>query len=119
MKAFPWDKLLDWYKENGRHDLPWRKYDIEPSHLLYRIWISEIFLQQTQVSRVIGYFERVMGRFPHVKNLSQTEYETFFPYYQGLGYYSRARNILKTARIITEEYNGIFPKDYNLLRKLP
>ena len=71
----------------------------------YGIFVSEIMLQQTQVSRVIGYYEKVMERYPTIESLAATDYETFFPYYQGLGYYSRARNILKTAQIVKEKYN--------------
>jgi A/G-specific adenine glycosylase len=120
MQLFPWTTLLDWYKENGRAELPWRNYEIKDEKiLLYRIWISEIFLQQTQVSRVIDYFEKVIQAFPNIETLSKTDYETFFPYYQGLGYYSRARNILKTAKIIQENYSSQFPKEPEKLKKLP
>lgn len=120
MQTFPWRVLLEWYKTHGRHTLPWRKYDLgDENTLLYRTWISEIFLQQTQVSRVINYFERVVTTFPTLQVLAKTNYETFFPYYQGLGYYSRARNILKTAKIIDETYDGVFPKEKKQLAKLP
>lgn len=120
MRSFPWVTLLDWYKENGRHELPWRNYEIKDEKiLLYRIWISEIFLQQTQVSRVIDYFEKVLRAFPNIESLSQTDYETFFPYYQGLGYYSRARNILKTAKLVSESFGGAFPREKEQLEKLP
>lgn len=120
MRLFPWVTLLDWYKENGRHELPWRNYEIKDEKiLLYRIWISEIFLQQTQVSRVIEYFEKVIQAFPNIEILSKTDYDTFFPYYQGLGYYSRARNILKTAKLISESFGGTFPREKEKLEKLP
>lgn len=120
MQRFPWKTLIEWYKENGRHSLPWRNYDsIRDENILYHVWISEIFLQQTQVSRVIGYYEKVMERYPTIESLAATDYETFFPYYQGLGYYSRARNILKTAQIVKKEYNWKFPKNQTLLMKLP
>ncbi len=116
---FPWKNLLFWYIENGRHHLPWRDYTLSTESRLYRIWLSEILLQQTQVDRVIPYFERILERFPTIHDLAMASYDVFFPYYQGMGYYSRARNILKTAAIISEEYGGIFPCEKNLLMKLP
>ena len=120
MQSFPWMSLLDWYKKNGRHELPWRDYTINDEKiLLYRVWLSEIFLQQTQVARVIDYFEKVLIKFPTLESLARTDYETFFPYYQGLGYYSRARNILKTAKIVNELYHSQFPKEQLTLKKLP
>ena len=120
MQAFPWATLLDWYQDHGRHELPWRNYTpLSEEILLYRVWISEIFLQQTQVSRVIGYFDRVLTRFPDIDSLAHTDYDTFFPYYQGLGYYSRARNMLKTAKEVVEKYHGVFPKEKEKLEKLP
>ena len=70
----------------------------------YRVWLSEIFLQQTQVERVRGYFMRILEKYPTVHHLARASYEEFFPYYQGMGYYSRARNLLKTAHIISTEY---------------
>ncbi|MCP4523070.1 MAG: hypothetical protein GY828_02520 [Candidatus Gracilibacteria bacterium] len=112
--TFPFQDILNWYNKNGRHDLPWRK-----NHDPYFIWISEIFLQQTQVKRVIPYFKNVTTDFPSVHDFSQLTYEEFFPYYEGLGYYSRARNMLKTAQIITDKYQGVFPNNYKELLELP
>jgi A/G-specific adenine glycosylase len=123
--TFPWSDLLEWYDHHGRHDLPWRDYlfdenfSTSPSSIVYRVWLSEIFLQQTQVSRVIGYFDRVLERFPTIESLASTDYETFFPYYQGLGYYSRARNMLQTAQIVRDTYGWRFPNDIDTLSKLP
>jgi A/G-specific adenine glycosylase len=74
---FPFEIILDWYKTNGRHNLPWRT-DQDP----YFVWISEIFLQQTQVTRVIPYFEKVIADFPTVEDFSKLSYEEFFPYYE-------------------------------------
>lgn len=111
---FPYTKILDWYEKNGRHNLPWRENQ-DP----YFVWISEIFLQQTQVSRVIPYFENVVKNFPTVHDFAQLSYEEFFPYYEWLGYYSRARNMLKTAQIISEKYNWVFPSNYRDLLDLP
>jgi A/G-specific adenine glycosylase len=76
-KEFPFKKILDWYHINGRHNLPWR-INQDP----YFVWISEIFLQQTQVSRVIPYFERVKNNFPSVNDFAKLSYEEFFPYYE-------------------------------------
>ena len=119
MQAFPWHILVEWYRENGRSHLPWREYNHNDKTRLYRIWLSEIFLQQTQVDRVIGYFGRVTEQFPDIETLAWTDYDTFFPYYQGMGYYSRARNLLKTARIVHEDFDGYFPQEKNILKKLP
>ena len=118
--SFPWQDLLKWYEIAGRHTLPWRDYShYHGDILLYRIWLSEIFLQQTQVDRVVGYFTRVTERFPSISSLAKTTYDVFFPYYQGMGYYSRARNLLKTAQIITETHHAHFPESIDALEKLP
>ena len=74
---FPFEIILDWYKINGRHNLPWRDNQ-DP----YFVWISEIFLQQTQVSRVIPYFEKVVQDFPSIHDFAKLSYEEFFPYYE-------------------------------------
>lgn len=119
LPTFPWQDLINWYEKNGRHYLSWRDYTLEDSQRLYRVWLSEILLQQTQVDRVIPYFERILEVYPTIHGLARASYEEFFPHYQGMGYYSRARNILSTARIISEEYAGIFPRNIELLMKLP
>lgn len=116
---FPWKTLHWWYKNSGRHSLPWRQYDLPREQLVYRVWLSEILLQQTQAERVREYFERIIKRYPTIESLSRTSYDEFFGYYQGLGYYSRARNLLKTAKIIQDDYCGIFPDEYEKLIKLP
>lgn len=85
----------------------------------YRVWLSEIFLQQTQAERVIGFYNRVLERFPTLSSLAATDYDTFFPYYQGLGYYTRARNLLACAKIIHEQYHDKFPIETEALRSLP
>lgn len=77
IKTFPFDTILDWYEKNGRHTLPWRMQQTP-----YHVWVSEIFLQQTQVSRVINYFEKVIQKFPDIHSLAQSNYEEFFPYYE-------------------------------------
>ena len=119
MIRFPWTSLLEWYESSWRHDLEWRDYDRDAEDLLYRVWLSEIFLQQTQVERVRGYFTRVLERFPTLSSLAHTEYDTFFPYYQGMGYYSRAKNILRTAKTIEDIYEWVFPREKEKLQKLP
>ncbi len=116
---FPWHTIVDWYHKKGRHSLPWRDYHREQNDLLYRVWISEILLQQTQAERVIPFFEKILQKFPNIESLTNTDYDTFFPYYQGMGYYSRARNILKTATIITQNFEKIFPKNKKELTSLP
>ncbi len=119
---FPWEELTRWYISEGKHDLPWRDYQDLPEkqwNLLYRIYLSEILLQQTQVDRVIPYLGRILERFPTIGELAGADYDAFFPYYQWMGYYSRARNILSTAKIVDELYNWIFPSDLSILEKLP
>lgn len=108
-------KLLAWAQENGRQGLPWRQTDLTP----YHIWISEIMLQQTQVNRVIPFYTRFIERFPTVQALAQTSWEDFVPYYQGLGYYNRGRNMLKTAQLVVEQHDGQFPSTFDELRALP
>ncbi|OGY79382.1 MAG: hypothetical protein A3B74_00895 [Candidatus Kerfeldbacteria bacterium RIFCSPHIGHO2_02_FULL_42_14] len=107
--------LLDFYKLHGRRNLPWRKSSISP----YEVWVSEIMLQQTQVSRVIVYYERFLKRFPTIFHLARASWEKFLPYYAGLGYYRRGRNMLATARIIVNDFGGEFPREKKLLCKLP
>lgn len=108
-------EILLWYAKNGRKHLPWRKNNISP----YEVWISEVMLQQTQVSRVIDYYNRFLERFPTVFDLAKATWEEFYPYYAGLGYYNRGRNMLKTARIVVEKFRGIFPEEKEHLLKLP
>ncbi len=106
-------KLLDWYMQYHRK-LPFRE-----SHNPYNIWISEIMLQQTQMDTVIPYYERFMIQFPSVTELANAQEEEVFKMWEGLGYYSRARNLIKCARIIAEDYGGVFPDDYDKALKLP
>ncbi len=107
--------LLDFLKKSGRHELPWRKKNITA----YEVWVSEIMLQQTQVSRVIGYYERFLRRFPTIERLAQATWEEFLPYYEGLGYYARGRNMLRTAEAVMRDYQGKFSTDIAELEKLP
>src|SRR5688572_9467523 len=97
-------KLLGWYDTCGRKDLPWRAH-ITP----YRVWISEIMLQQTQVNTVIPYFLRFMRHFPDLTTLAQAPLDEVLRHWSGLGYYARARNLHKTAKILVQNHCGIFP----------
>jgi len=119
VKQFPFQKIIDWHKTNSRENLPWRNYSFDKKNLWYRVWLSEIILQQTQVARAIEYFEKIITAFPTVEILASTSYDDFFEYYKGLGYYSRARNMLKTAIIISEDFDWIFPEDTANLLSLP
>ncbi len=107
------DLLITWYAQHGR-SLPWRA-SIDP----YAIWVSEIMLQQTRVDTVIPYYLRWMKRFPHIAVLSEAPEEEVLRQWEGLGYYSRARNMHQTARLILSEYGGKFPSEVRLLQSLP
>lgn len=107
-------RLLAWFDRHGRHDLPWQQ-SINP----YRVWISEIMLQQTQVSTVIPYFERFMQSFPTLADLAKADEESVLHLWTGLGYYARARNLHKTARLIQEKHHGLFPNQLEQLEALP
>lgn len=106
-------KLLAWYHANQRR-LPWRGH---PS--AYAVWVSEIMLQQTRVEAVIPYFEKWMHLFPTVQALASASEQDVLNAWEGLGYYSRARNLHKAARIVTDQYHGEIPRDLNELRRLP
>lgn len=105
--------LLSWYRREKR-DLPWRE-NRDP----YRIWISEIMLQQTRVEAVKPYFFRFFEHFPRIPDLAAAPEEELLKCWEGLGYYSRARNIKKAAEILTETYNGSFPESYEEILALP
>mgnify|MGYP001832328243 CR=1 FL=1 len=105
--------LLAWY-DIHRRILPWRE-EVSP----YRTWVSEIMLQQTRVAAVLPYFQRFMEAFPTVGTLAQADTERLMKLWEGLGYYSRARNLQKAARILTEQYGGRFPETYRELTALP
>lgn len=106
-------RLLNWYRANKR-TLPWRGSP-DP----YAVWVSEIMLQQTRVETVIPYFEKWMRLFPTIKALASASEHEVLNAWEGLGYYSRARNLHKAAKIVAEEYNGRLPRDLDALRKLP
>lgn len=110
-------KLRDWFSRNAAA-LPWRSLDLDARRDPYAVWISETMLQQTQVATVREYFTRWMKRFPDVSTLAKASEEEVFRYWQGLGYYSRARNILKTAKQVDEKGQG-FPTSRKELEALP
>lgn len=112
IKRYFVESLLAWFKVNQR-DLPWRRTK-DP----YHIWVSEIMLQQTQVNTVIPYYERFMARFPTIEALAAAEEEEVLKYWEGLGYYSRARNLLSAVREVNEVYDAAVPKDAEQIRKL-
>lgn len=105
--------LLPWYEVNKR-DLPWRR-DSDP----YHVWLSEIMLQQTRVEAVKGYYQRFLAVNPAVDALAQCDEEVLHKLWEGLGYYSRVRNLKKAALLIMKEYGGSFPREYNQVLKLP
>ena len=106
------DELLNWYQNNKR-DLPWRN-----TTNAYIIWLSEIILQQTRVEQGKPYFSRFLERYPTVTDFASATEDEVLKLWQGLGYYSRGRNMLKTARLVQEQYNGAFPTSYDQLIKL-
>lgn len=107
-------KVLSWYEQYGRKELPWQQ-NINP----YRVWVSEIMLQQTQVVTVINYFSRFMEAFPTVEALAKAPLDEVLHLWTGLGYYSRARNLYKAAQDIAQHYQGHFPQTLSELQALP
>ncbi len=105
--------LLRWYESHARR-LPWRGHP-DP----YATWVSEVMLQQTRVETVIPYFERWMERFPTIRALAAASLQEVLAAWEGLGYYGRARNLLRAAQMVVEKYNGVLPREARLLRKLP
>ena len=106
-------RLIAWQKVRGRHDLPWQNTR-DP----YAIWVSEIMLQQTQVSAVIGYYQRFMQRFATIQSLADAYQEEVLQHWSGLGYYSRARNLHNAAQTIVDHYHGIFPQNFEEIQQL-
>jgi len=106
-------RVIAWQRQHGRHDLPWQNTR-DP----YRIWVSEIMLQQTQVGAVIGYYARFMQRFPDIASLANASGDEVMRHWAGLGYYSRARNLHAAARIIMAEHGGAFPQSQAAIEAL-
>ena len=107
-------QLLNWYRDNKR-TLPWRVPNLDP----YAVWVSEIMLQQTRVETVIPYFEKWLGLFPNIRALANASEHDVLNAWEGLGYYSRARNLHKAAKIVVNEHDGQLPRDLLALRQLP
>jgi A/G-specific adenine glycosylase len=106
--------VLAWYQLSGRKDLPWQ---VQPTP--YRVWVSEIMLQQTQVATVIPYYERFMGRFPDIQSLAHAAADQVLHHWSGLGYYARARHLHAAAQQLVKEFNGIFPETFAAVVALP
>ena len=113
MKEFS-DKVLNWFDQQGRKDLPWQQ-DINP----YRVWVSEIMLQQTQVKTVIPYYQRFMQSFPTVEALAKATQDDVLKHWSGLGYYARGRNLHKSAQMVCNEFSGAFPVTLDEMQSLP
>jgi len=107
-------RLLAWFEVHGRHNLPWQ---VTPTP--YRVWISEVMLQQTQVATVIPYYERFMARFPDVESLAAAPLDEVLHLWTGLGYYARARNLRTCARALIDKHGGEFPQDIEAVEALP
>lgn len=105
--------LLLWFERHAR-DLPWRR-----EYTPYRVWIAEVMLSQTQVQRVIPYYERFLQRFPDVPSLASASLEEVLLFWEGLGYYRRASDLHRTAKMLLERFDGSLPEDYESLRSLP
>lgn len=106
-------RLVAWQEKHGRHDLPWQVSDP------YRVWLSEIMLQQTQVTAVLAYYARFLQRFPDVASLAAAATDDVLALWSGLGYYSRARNLHKAARMVMTEFGGHFPHQREEIQRLP
>ncbi len=107
-------RLLSWFDQQGRHDLPWQQ-----ARSPYRVWLSEIMLQQTRVETVIPYFERFVRRFPDIPSLARAPLDDVLHLWTGLGYYARARNLHRTAQLVTEQWDGELPANLDALQTLP
>ncbi|MDH5620326.1 MAG: A/G-specific adenine glycosylase, partial [Gammaproteobacteria bacterium] len=107
-------RLLAWFDDHGRKDLPWQQ-----ARDAYRIWVSEIMLQQTQVQTVIPYFERFVQRFPDVESLANASLDDVLQHWSGLGYYARARNLHRAAQMLRDDFGGTFPDTLEAVTGLP
>ncbi len=107
-------RVVRWQKAHGRHGLPW-----QGTRDPYRIWLSEVMLQQTQVATVVPYFERFLARFPSVAELAAAPEDEVLALWSGLGYYARARNLHRAARMVVERFGGVFPVRFEELAELP
>ena len=117
MKNVLSNKILAWY-DNHQRDLPWRRYRSFQDRI-YKVLVSEFMLQQTQVKTVIPFFNKFLRAFPNLKKLSNAKLEKVYKLWQGLGYYSRAKNLLNTAKIVHFKYKGTLPADFGILKSFP
>lgn len=108
------ERVVAWQRQQGRHDLPWQRTR-DP----YRVWLSEVMLQQTQVVTVLGYYARFLERFPGVAELAAAPLDEVLALWSGLGYYSRARHLHRCAQVVVAEHGGVFPRRAALLQTLP
>jgi len=106
-------RVLKWYQRYGRRDLPWQQQDA------YRVWLSEVMLQQTQVSTVIPYYLNFIKHFPNIKQLADASIDEVLQHWQGLGYYARARNLHRAAQVVRDQHKGRFPKKFAAVEALP
>lgn len=106
-------RIIDWQQVHGRHDLPWQGADA------YRVWLSEIMLQQTQVTTVIPYYQRFVESFKDIATLAAASEDEVLSHWSGLGYYSRARNLHRAAKLVVQQYKGKFPGDFEAMLALP
>ncbi|MDH5710876.1 MAG: A/G-specific adenine glycosylase [Gammaproteobacteria bacterium] len=107
-------QVLDWFDQHGRHDLPWQQ-----NRSLYKVWLAEVMLQQTQVATVIPYYQKFLTKFPSISSLASASLDDVLTLWAGLGYYSRARNLHMAAVIINQEYGGAFPQQFEEALALP
>jgi len=112
MRSFS-SRLIAWQQQHGRHELPWQGADA------YRVWLSEIMLQQTQVATALPYYQRFIASFPDIDSLAAANQEQVLAHWSGLGYYARGRNLHRSARIIVEKYLGKFPREFEQILELP
>ena len=117
MKNVLSNKILAWY-DNHQRDLPWRRYRGFQDRI-YKVLVSEFMLQQTQVKTVIPFFNKFLKAFPNLKKLSKAKLEKVYKLWQGLGYYSRAKNLLNTAKLAQSKYKGKLPADFETLKSFP
>jgi len=112
-------RLLRWFDQHGRKDLPWQRADAHGRRDAYRVWLSEIMLQQTQVATVVGYFERFTTALPTLPALAQADEDTVLALWSGLGYYRRARFLHRAAQLCMTQHGGELPREFDALAALP
>ncbi len=119
MSASLSSRLLRWFDRHGRKDLPWQHETAPGQRDAYRVWLSEVMLQQTQVATVVGYFDRFVAALPTLRDLAAADEDTVLALWSGLGYYRRARFLHRAAQICVEQYGSELPRDFSALKALP